>query len=219
MDKIKTVKIKNEDGTVNTESYYISADARNIDMANGYDVQETIGIINVDNDGSIADQLDDLRINARKEVYYFNSIADMKMADLKVGDCVSTLGYYKINDGGASNYKIVYNGHDDGGSYIALNNGLFAELIIENNIIESAQFGVKADNSTDNLSFIKNLINFIKTQNDYITLIFNGENKILFSDTITLDISNIKMILNRKKEPTPKIINTPIGQILRVSLS
>ena len=62
MDKIKTVKIKNEDGTVSQESYYISADARNIDMANGKNVQETIGTIDVDNDGSIAEQLAELKI-------------------------------------------------------------------------------------------------------------------------------------------------------------
>jgi len=57
MNKIKTVKIKNEDGSISIESYNISADARNIDMTNGYDVQEIIGTINVDEDGSIAEQL------------------------------------------------------------------------------------------------------------------------------------------------------------------
>ena len=61
MDKIKTVKIKNEDGTVSQESYYISADARNIDMTNGKNVQETIGTIDVDNNGSIAEQLNDIK--------------------------------------------------------------------------------------------------------------------------------------------------------------
>lgn len=61
MDKIKTIKIKNEDGTVSKESYYLSADARNIDMTNGYDVQETIGTINVDEDGSIAEQLEKIK--------------------------------------------------------------------------------------------------------------------------------------------------------------
>lgn len=57
MDKIKTVKIKNPDGSVSEESYTISVDARNVDMANGKELQETIGDINIDRDGSIAEQL------------------------------------------------------------------------------------------------------------------------------------------------------------------
>lgn len=57
MDKIKTVKIKNPDGSVSEETYTISVDARNVDMTNGKDLQETIGDIDVDIDGSIAEQL------------------------------------------------------------------------------------------------------------------------------------------------------------------
>lgn len=60
MDKIKTVKIKNEDGTVGEESYFISVDAINVDMSNGKDLQDTVGDINVDENGSIASQLDNL---------------------------------------------------------------------------------------------------------------------------------------------------------------
>lgn len=67
MDKIKTVKIKNEDGSVSQEAYHISADARNIDMTNGYNVQDTIGNIDVDNDGNIAIQLQQLK-NALEEI-------------------------------------------------------------------------------------------------------------------------------------------------------
>lgn len=57
MDKIKTVKIKNPDGSVSEETYTISVDAKDVDMANGKDLQDTIGTINVDIDGSIAEQL------------------------------------------------------------------------------------------------------------------------------------------------------------------
>ena len=63
MNKIKTVKIKNEDGTIDQESYSISADARNIDMTNGKNVQETIGTIDVDENGSIAEQLNNIDTN------------------------------------------------------------------------------------------------------------------------------------------------------------
>ena len=57
MDKIKTVKIKELDGSISEETYTIATDAINVDMENGYDLQETIGDINVDRDGNIAEQL------------------------------------------------------------------------------------------------------------------------------------------------------------------
>ena len=47
MDKIKTVKIKNKDGSISEESYTISVDAKNVDMSNGNDLQFTIGDIDV----------------------------------------------------------------------------------------------------------------------------------------------------------------------------
>lgn len=57
MDKIKTVKIKELDGSISEETYTISVDAKNVDMKNGKDLQDTIGDINVDRDGNIAEQL------------------------------------------------------------------------------------------------------------------------------------------------------------------
>ena len=57
MNKIKTVKIKNKDGSISEESYPISVNANLVDMSNGYDLQETIGDINIDKDGNIAEQL------------------------------------------------------------------------------------------------------------------------------------------------------------------
>ena len=69
MDKIKTVKIKNPDGSVSQETYTISADAKDVDMKNGKDLQDTIGDINVDRDGSIAEQLKNIieRLEALEE--------------------------------------------------------------------------------------------------------------------------------------------------------
>lgn len=69
MDKIKTVKIKNPDGSVSEETYTISVDAKDVDMKNGKDLQDTIGDINVDRDGSVAEQLKNIieRLEALKE--------------------------------------------------------------------------------------------------------------------------------------------------------
>ena len=114
MDKIKTVKIKNEDGSISEETYTISVDARNVDMDNGKDLQYTVGTINVDTDGNISEQLnnlnedvDSLNIDIKKKAYFFNTVAEMKAANLKNGDYACTLGYYIVNDGGAADYKIV----------------------------------------------------------------------------------------------------------------
>ena len=67
MNKIKTVKIKNKDGSVSEESYIISIDAINVDMENDKNLQETIGDIDVDKDGSIAEQLKNIKKFLEKE--------------------------------------------------------------------------------------------------------------------------------------------------------
>ena len=121
MDKIKTVKIKNEDGSISEESYNVAADAINIDMNNGKNLEEVIGNIDIDEDGSIINQLNNLKnvdneinnniknINneLKKRVYFFNTIADMKSAKLEEGDMIITLGYYEPNDGGSAKYQVV----------------------------------------------------------------------------------------------------------------
>lgn len=165
MDKIKTVKIKNPDGSVSEETYTISVDAKNVDMKNGKDLQDTIGNINIDIDGNIAEQLenlndnvDDLNIDIKKKAYFFDTVEDMKNANLKIGDYVCTLGYYEINDGGAGQYKILSSSN----KYVEnLKNNLKAELIITNNKINIKQIGC---NNIDSISsqiqnYINNFIN------------------------------------------------------------
>ena len=72
MDKIKTVKIKNPDGSISEKTYTISVDAKDVDMKNGKDLQDTIGNINVDRDGSIAEQLKDIieRLEVLEKKYW-----------------------------------------------------------------------------------------------------------------------------------------------------
>lgn len=168
MDKIKTVKIKNPDGSISEETYTISVDARNVDMENSKNLQETIGTINVDIDGDIANQLKNEKekvniINTAivKKPYYYNTIIDMKNdLELKEGDMAITLGYYDVNDGGAGEYKIVSGEYiDDGGSYHRLNNSLYAQLIIKNGYFNVKQFGAYGDGIHDDRRAIQNAIN------------------------------------------------------------
>ena len=61
MDKIKTIKIKNIDGTLEPGIVYIATDATLVDMSNGFNVQDVIGNINPTTDGSIQQQLEALK--------------------------------------------------------------------------------------------------------------------------------------------------------------
>ena len=70
MDRIKKIKIKQQDGTM-SDYYPIGADAQNIDMPNGYDLNSVIGNIDVDNDGSIEFQLDRIKSNPIKLPNFF----------------------------------------------------------------------------------------------------------------------------------------------------
>ena len=81
MDKIKTVKIKNIDGSISEETYIISADAENVDMKNGKDLQDTIGNIDIDKDGNIAEQLKKVQ-NYNTDIDAINNqINNLKEAD------------------------------------------------------------------------------------------------------------------------------------------
>ena len=188
MDKIKTVKIKNEDGSISEETYTISVDALNVDMTNNKNLQETIGTINIDTDGNIAYQLDNLKNNkvnrtdiidnlnsaendkvlsanqgkvlgdaiailnedVNKKPYYYNTVADMKAdTKLKAGDMVKTLGYYSVNDGGGSTYKITST-ESQTEYQEELDNGLHATLIIDDkvNIKQFGADGIVSDDTT-----------------------------------------------------------------------
>lgn len=182
MDKIKTVKIKNPDGSISEETYTISIDARNVDMDNGKDLQDTVGIINVDTDGSISEQLSNLNedttnlnIDIKKKAYFFNTVADMKNASLKNGDYVYTLGFHEINDGGASSYQIIRDTDItfiDEKSIIKINNSnLVAILNIDKDSVVPEQFGAYGDNSHDDVEAIQACIDYAVAHHYEINLL------------------------------------------------
>lgn len=173
MNKIKTVKIKNEDGSISEESYNISIDARNVDMDNRKDLQQTIGNIDVDNDGNIAIQLkntsnnlNELNVDIKKKVYYYNTIEDIKADNkLKNGDYVTTLGYYRKNDGGGANF-IVSDTVDS--SYFQIAFGHFYLNYIEaGDYINVLKYGVKND-GTDCIDILDSITNYYIDKNIYL---------------------------------------------------
>ena len=96
----------------------------------------------------------------------YNSVSEMKSADLQAGTFALTSGHYEKNDGGASKYLIrnaTISDVDNGGSIIILNNGKVAELIVENDAIHVMQFGIQEN--TDILTKITKLASFVASAN------------------------------------------------------
>lgn len=142
-------------------------------------LQEAIDLIsirplnqnNIDNSVLKLKEVKQILLSARGDTQLtFNTVADMKKANLNVGDIITTLGYYDIGDNGAAKYeimdydtwwnqlpghvKLVHYHYDRIGCnpilyknpvdcYInhILNNGLIASFIKENNTIRVEQGG------------------------------------------------------------------------------
>lgn len=106
-----------------------------------------------------------------KAIFGFDTVADLKQAtNLINGSYAETLGYYEINDGGSSIYKIRTITNDDivnEGDIIALsNNTLIAELVIKDKKVNVKQFGAVGDGTTDDTEKIQMALNYFKVNTD-----------------------------------------------------
>lgn len=125
-----------------------------------------------------------LNDKVNKKPYYFNSVADMKSTNLKVGDCAILLGYYELNDIKPKIYKIKERTEND------INQGLYSIILNENLIAQSKNFNVINPYlcvnlwlDTDNLNRVKDRIN------TYITM---GVTKLIIPLHMTGDNSTLK---------------------------
>ncbi len=124
---------------------------------------------------------------AKKEeiVQVFDTVADMKLADLKDGMSVQTLGYYSVNDGGGATYKIT-NVESEIDYQEELENGLYATLVI-NDSANVGQFGAKGNGIDDDYEYISNCLKYVKNKPIYF------DNKTyLISDTLSIDNNILK---------------------------
>lgn len=89
----------------------------------------------------------------------FNNVNELKTSDSLVnGSFAKTLGYYNINDGGESLYRIrnkIEADNIDDGSIIEISDDLVAELI-HDNYISYKQFGAYLDGINDDSLAVKN---------------------------------------------------------------
>lgn len=90
--------------------------------------------------------------------YYFDTVEDMKEANLRDGDCAITLGYYNINDGGGAEYKIT-DDESEVDYQEELDNGLYATLII-NDYVMPTQFGAVGNGIADDTEIVRKALKY-----------------------------------------------------------
>lgn len=90
----------------------------------------------------------------------FDSVADMiQSTNLINGSYARTLGYYSVNDGGGSLYKIT-NTVSNTEYQETLDSNLYATLIVEDNILNVKSIGVKSDPAFDNTTKLNTALSY-----------------------------------------------------------
>jgi hypothetical protein len=108
--------------------------------------------------------LEGLLLNSLSITRSFKTVAEMKETNLVNGNIAKTIGYNSVNDNGGAFYLITKS--QPSGWYETLNNGLYAELILESEMTFS-QFGLIPNTQTDQHDLFQNVFNFLET-NDVI---------------------------------------------------
>ena len=97
----------------------------------------------------------------KNKLTQISTIAELQTRkNLKVGDIVEVLGYYKAGDG-AGHKRIIAN--EDDGSGVQLKNGLWAN-IVHNGTINVSWFGTKGDGVTDDTEIFQKILNYKKDE-------------------------------------------------------
>lgn len=164
------------------------------------DVQEEIN--NKLEDMIQSGELEDIIFNFFQINLIFNTVADMKASNtLQVGQKVSTLGYYAVNDGGGAQYVIKITPNSSLWNE-RLNSGLYAELILSNTI-SPLQTGAYGNGTTDDTTALKNAISVAKNNNVILTSSRNSKylvsENIVFN-TINVDFNNSVIMSNTQLE-------------------
>lgn len=162
----------------NHKSYLYSSDGIPTQLANGLtDYEEAVNLPEINGHTLIGDKtgpelgLQNEIHNIEEYARVFDTVADMAAStDLADGGYARTLGYYSIDDNGASLYKIVDDNSltADGGSVIDLDNGLKAVLTY-GGTINVAQFGIDATHLTNQNAFVT----FVNATDSITTVVFN----------------------------------------------
>lgn len=173
-----------------------------INYFDNLDVQEEIN--NKLDDMVESEVFENILMNYANVTKVYNTTVEMLQdIHLKNNQKVKTLGYHQINDGGGAEFLIKNTNTD-----FPTNNGLFAELIISENI-NVKQFGAYGDGINDDSLVIQNAINFIKNKvnssnlfsKNINTLNFNAgkykiSNTLILSPLVHLNFNSTTTFLN-----------------------
>lgn len=166
-------------------------DRKVIELTTKTDINDNDLIIIEDQDGTKTAPVRGLRKLMNKNSI-FETVEDMKSANLVEGQVCVTLGYYSINDGGAAKYIIEYDPgavNDDAlVHYLHTSDTLRAKMLI-NDYITPEQFGAHGDGISDDSDAINKCIS-----SGYV-IKFIGSRSYKISSPIELR-SNLKLDFN-----------------------
>lgn len=151
--------------------------------------------------------LNGYKVKDEYAIHTYDSVALMKAdTKLKEGMYVKTKGYTTPNDGGNGEYIIVNDNslESDNGSIHELINGLFAKLVIENNVTPE-QFGCYGDDEHDDTIAFQNMLN------KFLYIKLNENKKYKITSTLTFR-NNTKIVGTGQSSQIISYINneTPI---------
>lgn len=152
----------NAEAVIELQNLFIELQTYVNDYFDNLDVQEEINnkLDDMVEQGTLQEIIADY-LNS-KAIFGFNNVAEMKLStNLIDGSYARTLGYYEINDGGSSLYKIIEKDNNliDEKLYISIGDNLMAKLIINDQTINIKQFGVIGDGITDDTNIINYALN------------------------------------------------------------
>lgn len=140
-------------------------------------VEITDKFIIEDLDGTKLGKIQDL-----KRIVYdnsvFNTVEDMKSANLQEGDICYTLGYYDVNDGGAAKYIVKYAPalvEDKCNVQYLYTSDTLRAIFVSNGTVKPEQFGAHGNGIVDDYKSIKscidsgNNVEFVKSHKYKIT--------------------------------------------------
>ena len=107
----------------------------------------------------------------KNSVRYFNTVANLILGDVKVGEVIKTLGYYAIDDGGGAYYQIREREDTDvnDSAFILFVGELTAELLPDNNVVNIRQLGARSQDTNNNKYDIASYITKYMVWNKKIT--------------------------------------------------
>ena len=147
-----------------------------------------------------------------KPTYYNNLNSLINDINIIKDSIVVTLGYYNKNDGGAATYRVRNKKENEDIFSVILKNGLVAELIITNGVLNCKCLGMKnSDENFDNSTIFQNILNH--AYNKDISKIIIPYGYYTFKTPINIDFMEKYVIEGQGK---PELVYKGDGYLLNI---